>query len=99
MNNEISQRNEKLGVLGNITGRVQGVGFRHYTQLKAKSLNLTGTVRNLTDGSVTVEAYGDDKQIKAFISWCQEGPDSSVVTSVRFQFIDWKEVEEFVIVR
>ncbi len=84
---------ELIGLLGNITGRVQGVGFRHYTQVKATELGLTGTVRNLTDGSVSIEAYGDSDQVKSLINWCQSGPSSSHVISFSFQFIDYKSLD------
>jgi len=99
MSNKINQESEQIGLIGNITGRVQGVGFRHYTQVKATNLGLTGTVRNLPDGSVSVEAYGESDQVKAFITWCQDGPSSSKVSTFQFQFIDYKEVDNFVIVR
>ncbi len=46
-----------------IYGQVQGVGFRFFTRRKAIQLNLTGSVRNLADGSVEVVAQGDEAQI------------------------------------
>lgn len=39
-------------------GRVQGVGFRYQAASEAKSLGLTGWVRNCWDGSVELEAQG-----------------------------------------
>ena len=41
-----------------VTGLVQGVGFRWTAQRVARSLGLTGTVRNLPDGTVEIEAHG-----------------------------------------
>jgi len=41
-----------------ITGRVQGVGFRNFTQMRARQLGVAGWVRNEQDGSVRLEAEG-----------------------------------------
>jgi acylphosphatase len=41
-----------------VEGRVQGVSFRYYTEGKAKELQLKGTVRNLSNGSVEIVARG-----------------------------------------
>lgn len=41
-----------------VSGLVQGVGFRWTTQRVARSLGITGTVRNLPDGTVEIEAHG-----------------------------------------
>lgn len=57
-----------------VSGRVQGVGYRASAQSKAASLNLTGWVRNLTDGRVEILAEGDKASISALIDWCGQGP-------------------------
>ena len=41
-----------------VSGRVQGVGFRWTAQRVARSLGITGAVRNLPDGTVEIEAHG-----------------------------------------
>ena len=41
-----------------VAGLVQGVGFRWTAQRIARSLGITGTVRNLPDGTVELEAHG-----------------------------------------
>lgn len=50
-------------------GRVQGVGFRFYAVNKARQLGLTGWVENLEDGSVEMEAQGEEEQIDALIQY------------------------------
>lgn len=51
----------------NVTGRVQGVGFRYTTQQIATEIGVTGTVKNESDGSVTIEAVGTTEQIQQFL--------------------------------
>ncbi|WP_444685566.1 acylphosphatase [Alkalicoccus luteus] len=50
-----------------VTGRVQGVGFRYFAQLEALQRELSGWVRNEPDGSVRMEAQGDEESLHAFI--------------------------------
>lgn len=66
----------------NITGKVQGVGFRANTRSEARKLGLTGWVRNLSDGSVEVVAEGEKKDIDSLISWAKEGPRLANVKNV-----------------
>ena len=51
------------------SGTVQGVGFRYTTSRFAKDLNLTGWVRNLSDGRVEILARGRKESIEQL---CQE---------------------------
>lgn len=51
----------------NVTGRVQGVGFRYTTHQIAHEIGLTGTVKNEADGSVSIQAVGSQTQIANFI--------------------------------
>jgi acylphosphatase len=65
-----------------VTGRVQGVGFRWWTRSLAVRLEVTGTVRNLPDGSVAVHARGTDDQLRRLQAQLAEGPPGARVTSV-----------------
>ncbi len=47
-------------------GRVQGVGFRYHASRLARSLRMTGYVRNLDDGSVELELQGSEEEIAMF---------------------------------
>lgn len=76
------------GVILKVYGRVQGVGFRFYTQKKALELNLNGFVRNKPNGSVYIEAEGVTKDIDEFIDWCQQGPEWARVTKLEKQYSD-----------
>jgi acylphosphatase len=59
-----------------VSGRVQGVAFRWYTQEKALSLGLDGWVRNLRSGDVEawLEADEADLALAAMLEWLAEGP-------------------------
>lgn len=61
-------------VLINVRGRVQGVGFRYYTEKKANELNIKGFVENKGDGSVYIEAEGDVAELEHFVTWVRQGP-------------------------
>ncbi len=60
----------------NVTGRVQGVGFRYTTQLLAQEIGITGTVKNEDNGSVTIEAIGTEEQMAAFLEKIKQPPNS-----------------------
>lgn len=51
-----------------VSGRVQGVGFRYFTQECACICELTGWVRNEWDGSVTLELQGDEGETERFLA-------------------------------
>jgi acylphosphatase len=65
-----------------ITGRVQGVYFRHSTRLQAERLTLRGYARNLPDGSVEVEAHGAVAAVEGLRQWLNQGPPMARVESV-----------------
>ena len=53
-------------------GRVQGVGFRYTTKNLARGFDVTGTVRNLPDGRVQLEAMAHDaEELDAFLEEIQ----------------------------
>lgn len=69
-------------VQARVSGRVQGVSFRWYTEEQARRLGVTGWVRNEPDGSVLVHAEGDDEAVDALVAWCRQGPSMARVTDV-----------------
>lgn len=64
------------------SGRVQGVGFRYFVLLKAKNLNLTGTVRNQSNGNVEVFVQGREEYILKLISDLYKGNGFSSVDDI-----------------
>ncbi len=69
-------------VQARVTGRVQGVSFRWYTQEQARRLGVVGWVRNDPDGSVLLHAEGADEAVDALVGWCHEGPGFARVRDV-----------------
>jgi acylphosphatase len=56
-----------------VNGRVQGVGFRYFTQIAAHRLNLTGWCENLMNGKVKIEIQGLEEDIHSFIATIKIG--------------------------
>jgi len=65
-----------------ITGRVQRVGFRWWARRTATHLGLSGTVRNLADGTVEVHVRGAGDVVDQFRERLQVGPPMAVVETV-----------------
>ncbi|MCH7484896.1 MAG: acylphosphatase [Chloroflexi bacterium] len=71
-----------------VRGRVQGVGFRDYVESRARSLGLTGYVRNLPDGrSLEVVAEGPRRDLERLAGYLRQGPSGAHVTAVD---TDWR---------
>ncbi len=65
-----------------VTGRVQGVGFRWFVRVAARKLQLSGWVRNHSDGSVEIVASGADDRLAELRRLVRHGPDGAAVESV-----------------
>lgn len=65
-----------------VSGRVQGVSFRHYTLLRAREIGVSGWVRNLPDGDVEVTAEGTRDQLEALLVFLHQGPPAARVIQV-----------------
>ena len=63
-------------------GRVQGVGFRWWTRKTAEAMGVTGSVKNLADGSVEVMARADEETMQRFADKLSEGPTTARVERV-----------------
>jgi acylphosphatase len=71
-----------------VSGRVQGVAFRAYTEKEARRLGLYGWVRNLGDGRVEISAAGPRDGVEGLITWCQGGSPFAAVKDVQVRWID-----------
>lgn len=65
-----------------VTGRVQGVGFRAWTEHEARRRGLRGWVRNRIDGSVEALLIGAEEAVAAMIEVCRRGPAMARVEAV-----------------
>jgi acylphosphatase len=71
-----------------VTGKVQGVFFRHSTRVEARRLKLHGFARNLPDGSVEVVAGGAVAEVEQLHAWLHRGPAQARVDAVRETEVD-----------
>ena len=65
-----------------ITGRVQGVGYRAWVAREAEGLRLAGWVRNRRDGSVEAVFKGDEDAVVRMLEGCWRGPRGAEVDNV-----------------
>ena len=65
-----------------VTGLVQGVNFRWFTQRRASDLGLVGYVRNRSEGSVEFVAEGPRDVLERLLDAVRAGPSSAVVENV-----------------
>ena len=65
-----------------IHGQVQGVGYRAAMQREADRLQLSGWVRNRSDGSVEALVCGPAAQVEQIIAWARHGPLYAAVMQV-----------------
>ncbi len=70
-----------------VSGVVQGVGFRFFTERVARRLGLAGLARNLPDGRVEIIAEGPRAALDQFIAEVRRGPAGAVVTGVQ---VEWE---------
>ena len=83
-----------------VSGRVQGVAFRAFTQQEALRYNLHGWVRNLPDGNVELEVEGRRTTVDLILESLRQGPPLAHVEQVDVKWITaTNEAGTFCIVR
>ena len=73
-------------IIINVYGHVQGVFFRYTTRKVARKLGLTGVVKNMTDGSVFIEAEGSEDKLNELLEFSKKGPKYAKVENVKYEF-------------
>jgi acylphosphatase len=76
-----------------VIGKVQGVYFRASTKKVAKTLNLVGYVKNQLDGSVFLEAQGEEEDLETLVKWLKKGPSNAEVFDVSCEYLE--ELEQY----
>jgi acylphosphatase len=69
-----------------VSGRVQGVGYRASAAHEARRLGVQGWVRNRPDGTVEVDAQGDETVLESFLVYLRQGPPGA---RVRLVDVEW----------
>lgn len=81
-------------LLVSIRGRVQGVGFRMWTEREARVFGLRGWVRNEPDGSVTALVGGPEEAVAKMLDLFSSGPRGAAVTGVTSRPADPAELPD-----
>lgn len=71
-----------------VHGHVQGVGFRMFVHREASSGNLSGWTRNRPDGTVEIEAQGDNGNLEKLAQSVKTGPGRAMVKSIAVREIE-----------
>jgi len=69
-----------------VFGYVQGVFFRYTTRKVARKLGLTGYVKNMSDGTVYIEAEGPQDKLFELLNFSKQGPKHAQVEKVEHEF-------------
>ena len=80
-----------------ISGQVQGVCYRHYAKRYAHQLNITGWIRNLSDGRVEALACGSESSINEFELWLKKGPEIALVDHIAMVNVPYENHMSFII--
>lgn len=80
-----------------ISGRVQGVSYRAWTQKTAAQLGLIGWVRNRSDGTVEAVFSGPVVKVGEMIGLCRKGPMLARVTDIRQSSVERPGDPEFLL--
>lgn len=70
-----------------VSGRVQGVGYRFFTERLAAELGITGWSMNLPDGRVMLEVEGERPKLEIMVAELKVGPRMARVSEVA---VTWK---------
>ena len=83
-----------------VSGKVQGVFFRHNTRQKAKDMGLTGWVKNLADGRVEAIFEGERGKVEEMLGWVKRGPILAKIDNVELLWLAYQnEFNDFEIKR
>ena len=82
-----------------VNGKVQGVFYRATAKAVADQLGVKGVILNEPDGSVIIEAEGDDFSLEMFLEFCHKGSDKAEVETVEVSESNLKNYRNFEVIR
>ena len=83
------------GVIIRVYGRVHHVGYRFTAMQIAYQFGIKGFVENKKDGSLYIEAEGEEGQLNKFLEWCKKGPMGSTVENITTEDAEIKNFKSF----
>ena len=82
-----------------VSGRVQGVFFRSFTQNKAKELEIKGWVRNIPGGGVEAVLEGERQKVGELLSLMKAGPEGAMILGIELSELKCKGYDSFEVLR
>ncbi|MBN2645477.1 MAG: acylphosphatase [Desulfuromonadaceae bacterium] len=90
----------KIRIRTEISGRVQGVCYRHFTQQSAGAHGVTGWVKNLGNGKVAALFEGEELAVTRVLNECRQGPPAAEVNHMEIVAEEFSgEFDSFTILR
>jgi acylphosphatase len=80
-----------------VSGFVQAVGFRATARSRARSLDVSGWVRNNPDGTVEAELEGPGDRVDLLVDWFRRGPSGARVDRIDVERLEPTGADDFVI--
>lgn len=84
-----------ISYVAHISGKVQGVYFRAYSQQVAIENSVSGYARNLADGDLEVLMSGEKHNVEKMLAWLKNGPPLAEVEKVNEKQVQWQEFDFF----
>lgn len=85
-------------ILASVHGNIHGVGFKAYIERCALEFNISGYVQNEEDGTMTIKANGEDRQIMAFMDKVKSGNGFSVVDFIAIEVLEPENLCDFKVI-
>jgi acylphosphatase len=78
-----------------VSGSVQGVFFRAWTQAQARELGVSGWIRNLPDGSVEAHLAGEEDAVTRMVERMRRGPSNARVEDLAVEDAEPEQTGRF----
>ena len=75
-------------LVADVSGRVQGVGFRYFVEQTAVQLGIDARAENMDDGTVHIVASGDEQRLLRLVELLRQGSRYSSVDHVDYTITD-----------